>query len=77
MSQSLSWGRSCTLAPISHSCVTYNVGGSNYCCTAARHMGLAAVDSVVYLVGTDYDNGTKTYTLLSDPYAIYMAHSSK
>lgn len=49
-----------------------SVGGSNYSCTAGR-LGRAAVDNIVFPIGTDYDEGTRTYTLLCDPYDIHMA----
>ena len=34
-------------------------------------------DMAVYPIGTDYDDDTKTYTLLSDAYAIHMAHATE
>ena len=53
-----------------------NVGGSHYRCTAGC-LGRAATDMAVYPIGTDYDDDTKTYTLLSDAYAIHMAHATE
>ena len=52
-----------------------NVGGSIYRCTAGC-LGRAAVNKAIYPIGIHYDDGAKTYTLLSDPCAIHMAHAA-